>query len=251
MFLFPPSCHAFLPLSIRPTRAMRDIFLKIFFNSPEINSSIIFSMYLFSITKKNQFLRYIIVGEWIFSLVQHRSKFFSNKYSFCGWAGRISSFWFCVGLWSACKILRIEFQRIFFDLNFWNFLLNVVQIHHKLVWSMKNSDARESTYCLYSKTSFWSQFHVYCASNWLWLPIQVHFWCSLGSILSVVMLRLLVECIHDKLSQRTVLQCISLWNTVRLQQYSEILHPYRIYSIYLVVIASQFVLQITAKEDLR
>ena len=46
------------------------------------------------------------------------------------------------------------------------------------------------------------------------------------------------------------LQCLSSWKTVHSQQHLEILYPYRIYSIYLVVTAFQFVLHIVAIEDL-
>ena len=61
------SCHAFLPLALRPMRARQKIFLKIFFNSPEMNCSVIFSMHMLSMTKKmNQFLRYFMIGERIF-----------------------------------------------------------------------------------------------------------------------------------------------------------------------------------------
>ena len=46
------------------------------------------------------------------------------------------------------------------------------------------------------------------------------------------------------------LQCLSSWNTVRFQQHSEILHPYKFYLICLVGTAFQFVLHIVATEDL-
>ena len=78
------------------------------------------------------------------------------------------------------------------------------------------------------------------------------FWCSLGSILLVVMLVLLLEdCIRDKPLHKIVknLQCLSSWNTVQFQQHSEILHPYRIYSLCLVVTASLFFLHIVAIEN--
>ena len=62
------SCHAFLPPVVRPMRAIQEMFLKLSFNSPELNCSIIFSMYMFSMTKKmNQFLRHFKIGDWIFS----------------------------------------------------------------------------------------------------------------------------------------------------------------------------------------
>ena len=81
------------------------------------------------------------------------------------------------------------------------------------------------------------------------IVIRAQFWCFTGSILLVVMLLLpLEECIHDKPLHQIVkiMQCLSSWKTVHSRQHSEILHPYRIYSICLVVTASQFVLHIVA-----
>ena len=44
IFLFPSSsCHAFLPLVVRPMMTIQEMFLKIVFVSPEFNCSIIFS----------------------------------------------------------------------------------------------------------------------------------------------------------------------------------------------------------------
>ena len=104
------SCHAFLPLAVRPVMTTREMFLKILFNSPELNCSVIFSKYLFVMTKKmNQFLRHIIIGDWIFSWFNISPISFSNRYGSCGWAGRISSLWFCFGLWSARKSTCVQF----------------------------------------------------------------------------------------------------------------------------------------------
>ena len=123
---------------------MRGIFLKIFFDSPEKNCSIIFSMYLISMTKKNQLRRYFIIVERIFPWFNIRPRSFPNRN--CSWrtASKFSSLWFCFGLWSASKILRIQFQPIFFELNFWVFLLVVVQIRDQFVEAMRNSDPRVS-----------------------------------------------------------------------------------------------------------
>ena len=75
--------------------------------------------------------------------------------------------------------------------------------------------------------------------------------CFRGSILLVMVIRLPLEgCIHDKPTS---------WNCVKspvsfvlkccpTSQDLEILHPYKIYSIYVVVIASQFVLHLVATE---
>ena len=141
LFLIPPPPVMLFFLVVRPMRTVREMFLKIRFNSPELNRSIIFSMYLIAMTKKmNQFLRYFIIGERIFPWFNIGPRSFPNRNGSWGRAGRFSFLWFCFGLWSVCKILRIQFTRIFFELNFWNFLFIVVQIHHKLVWSMRNSD---------------------------------------------------------------------------------------------------------------
>ena len=117
---------------------------------------------------------------------------------------------------------------------------------------MRNSDPIVRIVC--SWTLFWSQLHICRASSKLQLPMRVHFWCSLWSNLSVQKyLRLLAECTHDKplhLWLVRILQCLSSWNIVQFPQRSGILHPYKIYSICLVVIAFQLVLHISAIEDL-
>ena len=122
-------------------RRMQEMFPKIFFNSPELNCSIFFSMHLLWMTKKiHYFLRYIIIGERIFPWFNISPSSLPNRN--CSWwrAGRFSSLWFCFGLWSTCTIFCIQFKRIFFELNLWNFCLIVVYIHHKPIWFMRNSD---------------------------------------------------------------------------------------------------------------
>ena len=109
-----------------------------------------------------------------------------------------------------------------------------------------------SEYCLRSETKSWSQLHIYRSSNWLQLPTRAQFWCSLGSILSVVTLNLLSEgCIHDKPLNWIVSnhQRLSSWNTVHSPQHSQILHPFKIYSLCFLVKAFRFVLHIVAIED--
>ena len=113
------SCHAFLPLAFRPMKAIWEIFLKIIFNSPELNRSTIFSMYLFSMAKKmDKFLWYVKIGEWISTWFNIGPSSF--PYQDCSrWrASRFSSGWFCFGLWSACNVTCIKFQRKFFELHF-------------------------------------------------------------------------------------------------------------------------------------
>ena len=81
LFLFPHP-PAMLPFHLSSDQwgQYKKCFWRFSFNSPELNCSIIFSMHMLSMSKKmNQFLRYFKIGEWIFiSLVQHRSKFFSQ-----------------------------------------------------------------------------------------------------------------------------------------------------------------------------
>ena len=46
----------------------------------------------------------------------------------------------CFCLWSVCKIFHIQLWRLFFKLIFRNFCVVVVRIHHKFIWSMRNSN---------------------------------------------------------------------------------------------------------------
>ena len=111
----------------------------------------------------------------------------------------------------------------------------------------------KSEYCLRIKTKFWSQPIFAVQKIWLQLLIRAQSLCFPGSIHLVVTIQnQLEECIPDKPLNKTVkyLEGLSSWNTVRFQQHSGILHPYKICSICLVVTASQFVVRILAIEDL-
>ena len=85
LFLFPP------PPSILFFHLLSDhwgqhckYFQKILFSSSELNCPIIFSMHLLSMTKKmNQFLRYFIIGEWIFQWFNIGPSSFPNRK--CSW----------------------------------------------------------------------------------------------------------------------------------------------------------------------
>ena len=60
-------------------------------------------------TKKiDQFLRHWMIWERMFSWFNISPSSLHNRYSSCGWAGRISSLWFCFGLWSARKSTCIQ-----------------------------------------------------------------------------------------------------------------------------------------------
>ena len=186
------------------------------------------------------------------TLVQHRSKFFSQWELSLGKSQQVLFFVVLlvplIGLQNlshpvVAHILRADLLR--FPAHCCSSSSQTYLIHEKF-WPRSES-------CLCLKTQFWPQLHVYRANNWLQLPTRAQFWCFLGSNLSVVMLLLfLEECIHDKpLYWNCVrdLQCLSSWNTVHSPQHSEILHPYKIYSVCLVVTAFQFVLHIVGIEN--
>ena len=72
--------------------------------------------------------------------------------------------------------------------------------------------------CRCSQIQFWFPLRVYLASNWLWLPIRVEFWCSLESNPSgQLIFHLVVKYTHDKsLAQQIVRtrQCVLSWSIV-------------------------------------
>ena len=206
-------------------------------------------------TKKiDQFLRHWIIGGRIILWLSIGPSSFPYRYSFCGWAGRNTSLWFCFSLWSARKSTCIRFQRIVFELHLLGFQLAVVplfvvQVCEQLIQAMRNSAPRERMVLFQRLNSdFHSIFNL--VGNWLQLPIWVQSQCSPESNLLVqIFLHLLAVCTHDKplnLWIVRILQCLSSWNTVRLQLLSGILHQYKIYSLYLVVIIFQFVPDILA-----
>ena len=60
-------CQACFPSIVRPMRNLCELTLKIFFDSPEMNRSILFSMYFLRMTKKmNYFLRNFVRRERMF-----------------------------------------------------------------------------------------------------------------------------------------------------------------------------------------
>ena len=66
-----------------------------------------------------------------------------------------------------------------------------------LFWSTRNSYPLVRIVFVHIHNSDFNS-RIYFACNKLQLPIWAQFWCSLGSILLVVMLLLLEECIHDR-----------------------------------------------------
>ena len=192
-------CQACFPSTIRPMNRLWEWILKIFLYSPEMNRSIVFLMYFLWMTKKlNYFLRYLIIGERMFLLVQCRSNSFFP--------------------WERCLM---KSQQVLFFVVLLLPLIGIQNLSHPVLTHILRADLLEflcrccpnpsqtylihekfwlrSEYCLCSKTKFWFQLHIYRASNWLQLPTRAQVWCSFGSILSVVMLLLLLEeCVHDR-----------------------------------------------------
>ena len=99
-----------LPLVVRPMMTTKKLFLKIVFDSPEFNRSIVFSMWTSMTKKMNWFLRHFIIRDWIFSWFNIGPNSFPNRYGPSGRAGRISSLWFCFGLWSTRKTSAFVFN---------------------------------------------------------------------------------------------------------------------------------------------
>ena len=115
-------CQACFPTLIRQIRSLWNLNLEVFFNSPEMNCSILFSMYLLRMTKKmnyfpRNFVRRVRMFPWVNINpipVVHRngSRWRVNKFLFL---------WFRFCLWSACKIFRIRNLYV------------VVRIHQKFL----------------------------------------------------------------------------------------------------------------------
>ena len=247
--LISSSCQGYFPLTIRPMRALQEIFQKIFCNFPKLNCSIFFSMHIFWMTKKTHyFLRFFIIGErecpW-FNI--DPSPLFNKDYAW--W--RASKFYslFSFGLRSACESFASSFNA--YDsswtpgiyVSLFKFTTNLFD-----PWEFLTQEWVLSSH----KDQILISTHIYSAKNLVATSNTAQSLCFPGSILLVVTIQNPLEkCIPDKPMHKIVkyLECLS-WNTVRFQQHSGILHPYKICSICLVVTASQFVLRLLAREDL-
>ena len=101
-------CQAWFPTIVRPLRNLWKLNLKMFFNSPELNRSVIFSLYFLRMSKKmDYFLRNLVRRE------RRISWFNINPLSFihrndAWWINKFSSSKFCFCLWSSCKILHLQ-----------------------------------------------------------------------------------------------------------------------------------------------
>ena len=225
----PSSCHALLPLVVRPKMTILELFLKIVIDFPKFNRSIIFSGCTPTMKNMNQFLPHfqiecssgptsaqvlspigiVLVESWQIS-------FFFFGFAFINLLNHSHSF--------LTHILRTPFQK---------FPLIVVQIRDQFVETMRNSDPRERMVLVHTLNYDFHPF--YHEGNKLWLLNRVQSYCFLGSQLLVrIIFHLLAMCTHDSLWIVRFMQCLSSWNTVRLQLSSGILHQYKICSLSLV-----------------
>ena len=128
----------------------------------------------------------------VFQVISHTVGLFIQihvpAYSFCGWADRNTSSWFCFDLWSARRSKYICFQRKFFDPYLKSFLLVVIvllvaQVRDQFIQALRNSDPRVrsvSVYRLYSDlnsvlTVQATSCNFQCGSN-LGVPSDLTFW---------------------------------------------------------------------------
>ena len=161
-----------------------------------MNCSIFFSMHMLWMKKMIRYcLRYFKIGERIFPWL-NISPSPSPIRDYSWWrAGKFSSWWFCFCLWLACKSLASNINS-----NSSNWTSEVsCSLLFKLthLWEPWEILTQEWELSLFMGMILISTPCLPC-KNWLQLLIRAQFWCSLGSILLVViLLHLLVECTHD------------------------------------------------------
>ena len=108
---FCPSsfCQASFPSIVRPIRNLCKLTLKMFLNSPEMNRSIIFSLYLLRMLKKmDDFLWNFVHRERMIPWFNINPIPFIHRNDTWWKTSRSPSLRFCLCLWSACKILDIQ-----------------------------------------------------------------------------------------------------------------------------------------------
>ena len=109
------SCwQACFPTIIRPINYLWKLILKKILDPPELNCSVVFSLYCLRMPKKiNHFLRNLVRRERRFSwfninplsLIHRNDAWYINKFSYL---------WFCFCLWSGCKNLHNRLWLLFF-----------------------------------------------------------------------------------------------------------------------------------------
>ena len=106
-----PFATCTLPLLIRPMFGLHNIVPKI--HTPSISrvQSLHHLLEVDDHDEEEYSVVLILVSDWrIIFWLNISPLFLSNWYSFCKWAGRSTSLWFCFSLWSARKSKYIRFQ---------------------------------------------------------------------------------------------------------------------------------------------
>ena len=125
-------CQACFPSIIRPMNRLWELTLKIFFDSPEMNRSILFSMYFLRMTKKMHYiLRNFVRRESFPGSISIQFLLFIGMILgeepagslHCGFAFAFDRH--AKSFTSSCNV--------FFRLIFRNFCVVVVRIHHKFI----------------------------------------------------------------------------------------------------------------------
>ena len=135
-------CQACFPSIVRPMRSLWELILKSFLSSPEMNRPVLFSMHLWMTKKIDYFLRHLTIGERIFPWfnIDPIPSFPMGTTLGEEPAGSLLR-GFAFAFDRHAKSFALSFnERIFFELIFGNLCFIVVRIHHKLIWSMRNSD---------------------------------------------------------------------------------------------------------------
>ena len=242
---YSSSCCQTCFLSIvRRMNTLWELNLKIFLHSPELCRSVFFSMHLLWMTNSE---KYYFPGSMSIQLLVSMGTILGEESAFfllCDFAFAFDrhakafalNFIAYSSSWSSGTSVSLLFKFITNWFDPWEILTQ------EWVLSLFKEKILTSTPYLSCKKLVAMQ-----------LPIRDQCWCFLGSSLSVVILLLLLEeCIHDRSLCLIVrdLQCLSSWSAVHSHQHSEILYPYRIFSICLVVTTSQSILHIVAIENL-
>ena len=105
-------CQTCFPSTIRPMNRLWEWILKIFFDSPDMNRSILFSMYCLRVSKKmDYFLRHFVLREKrIFPWFNVNPLPFIHRNDTRWITSRFPSLWFCFCLCLAHKIFCTQFK---------------------------------------------------------------------------------------------------------------------------------------------
>ena len=195
----PPAAKACLPTIIRPINCLWKLILKKILYLPELNCSVVFSLYCLRVSKKiDYFLRNLVRRERRFLLVQYQSTSFLSLEWYSVNNHQVLFFVVLLSplIWLqrpsqliVTLVLQVDLQEL---LRCCSLNQSRIYLIHEKFWP------RTENY-LCSKTRFWLQFHVFRTSNWSWFPIRVQFLYFPDSILLVLMIRpFSEECIHGQ-----------------------------------------------------